>query len=34
VPTAEQKAKAGHIAHDKADGFTVRNELTVTAVPR
>ena len=34
VPTAEQKAKAGHIAHDKADGFIVRNELTVMAVPR
>jgi len=32
VPTAAQKARAGAIARDKADGFTVRNELTVMAV--
>jgi hyperosmotically inducible periplasmic protein len=34
VPTAAQKAKAERIARDKADGFTVRNELTVMAVPK
>jgi osmotically-inducible protein OsmY len=33
VPTAAQKARAEAIARDKADGFTVRNELTVMAVP-
>ena len=31
VPTATQKAAAERIARDKADGFTVRNELTVMA---
>jgi osmotically-inducible protein OsmY len=34
VPTAAQKAAAERIARDKADGFVVRNELTVMAVPR
>ena len=34
VPTAAQKAAAERIARDKADGFAVRNELTVMAVPR
>jgi osmotically-inducible protein OsmY len=34
VPTAAQKAAAERIARDKADGFKVRNELTVMAVPR
>ena len=34
VPTAAQKAAAERIAKDKADGFLVRNELTVMAVPR
>jgi osmotically-inducible protein OsmY len=34
VPTAGQKAAAERIARDKADGFAVRNELTVMAVPR
>jgi hypothetical protein len=29
VPTAAQKTAAGRIARDKADGFTVHNELTV-----
>jgi len=33
VPTAAQKAAAERIARDKADGFVVRNELTVMAVP-
>ena len=33
VPTAAQKAAAERIARDKADGFTVRNELTVMAKP-
>ena len=33
VPTAAQKAAAERIARDKADGFAVRNELTVMAVP-
>jgi hyperosmotically inducible periplasmic protein len=33
VPTAAQKAAAERIAKDKADGFTVRNELTVMAKP-
>jgi len=34
VPSAAQKAAAERIARDKADGFVVRNELTVMAVPR
>jgi hyperosmotically inducible protein len=34
VPTAAQKAAAERIARDKADGFIVRNELTVMAVPK
>jgi len=34
VPTAAQKATAGRIARDKADGFIVRNELTVMSVPK
>ena len=34
VPTAAQKKAAERIARDKADGFTVRNELTVMAVPK
>lgn len=34
VPTAAQKAAAGRIARDKADGFIVRNELTVMSVPK
>jgi hyperosmotically inducible periplasmic protein len=33
VPTAAQKATAERIAKDKADGFIVRNELTVMAKP-
>ncbi len=33
VPTAAQKATAERIARDKADGFVVRNELTVMAAP-
>jgi osmotically-inducible protein OsmY len=33
VPTADQKAAAERIARDKADGFVVRNELTVMAKP-
>jgi hyperosmotically inducible periplasmic protein len=33
VPTAAQKARAEKIAKDKADGFVVRNELTVMAKP-
>jgi hypothetical protein len=33
VPTAAQKAAAERIARDKADGFVVRNELTVMAKP-
>src|ERR1044071_589607 len=33
VPTAAQKAAAERIARDKADGFTVRNELTVMVKP-
>ena len=33
VPTAAQKAAAERIARDKADGFAVRNELTVMAKP-
>jgi hyperosmotically inducible periplasmic protein len=31
VPTAAQKAQAERIAKDKAEGFSVRNELTVMA---
>jgi len=34
VPTGDQKARAEAIARAKADGFTVRNELTVMAAPR
>ena len=34
VPTAAQKATAERIARDKADGFIVRNELTVMSVPK
>jgi len=34
VPTAAQKTAPGRIARDKADGFTVRYELTVMAVPK
>ena len=34
VPTAAQKKAAERIARDKADGFTVRNELTVMSVPK
>jgi osmotically-inducible protein OsmY len=34
VPTAAQKAAAERIARDKADGFIVRNELTVMSVPK
>ena len=34
VPTAAQKATAERIARDKADGFTVRNELTVMSIPK
>ena len=34
VPTSAQKAAAERIARDKADGFIVRNELTVMAVPK
>ena len=34
VPTAAQKAAAERIARDHADGFVVRNELTVMAVPK
>jgi hyperosmotically inducible protein len=34
VPTAAQKAKAERIARDKADGFIVRNELTVMSIPK
>ena len=34
VPTAAQKTTAGRIARDKADGFIVRNELTVMSVPK
>jgi osmotically-inducible protein OsmY len=33
VPTSAQKAAAERIARDKADGFVVRNELTVMAKP-
>jgi osmotically-inducible protein OsmY len=33
VPTAAQKALAEKIARDKADGFAVRNELTVMTKP-
>ena len=33
VPTAAQKAAAERIARDKADGFAVRNELTVMSRP-
>ena len=33
VPTAAQKAAAERIARDKADGFVVRNELTVMSKP-
>lgn len=33
VPTAAQKALAEKIARDKADGFAVRNELTVMVKP-
>ena len=31
VPTAQQKATAEAIARDKADGYTVTNQLTVAA---
>ena len=34
VPTAAQKAAAERIARDKADGFTIHNELTVMAVKK
>jgi osmotically-inducible protein OsmY len=34
VPTSAQKATAERIARAKADGFIVRNELTVMAVPK
>jgi ankyrin len=34
VPTAAQKAAAERIARDKADGFVVRNELTVMSIPK
>jgi len=34
VPTAAQKAAAERIARDKADGFKVRNELTVMSIPK
>jgi osmotically-inducible protein OsmY len=33
VPTSAQKALAEKIARDKADGYVVRNELTVMAKP-
>jgi osmotically-inducible protein OsmY len=33
VPSAAQKDAAGRIASDKAEGYTVRNELTVSATP-
>ena len=31
VPTAQQKATAEAIARDKAEGYTISNQLTVTA---
>jgi ankyrin len=34
VPTEAQRVAAGRIAREKADGFLVRNELTVMAKPR
>jgi len=33
VPTAAQKTAAERIANDKADGYTIRNLLTVDAAP-
>jgi osmotically-inducible protein OsmY len=33
VPTAAQKEAAGRIAHEKAQGYTVRNELVVSTTP-
>jgi osmotically-inducible protein OsmY len=34
VPSASQKSLAEKIAKDKADGYAVRNELTVMTVPK
>ena len=31
VPTAQQKTLAEQIARDKAEGYTIQNQLTVTA---